>query len=231
MLKSAMRSNLLTALLTACAVIITALVVRREFFPSGASGTSPSQSQVVHDVRDWEDLHTVGNVLGSATAPLKIVEFSDFQCPYCARVQPEVTAIIEEHAGQVAFVYRHYPLESLHPHAFTAALAAECAAAQGHFKVFHDTVFRLQDSIGLLPWRAFGARAKIQDLDAFDACIRENRFRDRVLADMRDGKQAGVRGTPSFGLAGTMVTGSSAIPYLRERIRYLLAERLGLVTK
>jgi protein-disulfide isomerase len=198
-------SNLLTSVLVLCAVVVTSLVVRREIFPPDAR-----KSLVQVPVENWQSFAATGSALGAGEAPIRVVEFSDFQCPFCARVAPELRAVQRRYPGKVTVVYRHFPLESIHPHAFSAAVAAECAGAQDRFEAFHDALFAAQDSIGTRPWSAFAIQAAVADTAAFGRCVREQRFEARVRQDLEDGRRAGVAGTPSFIFGGQMVTGSAA---------------------
>ena len=200
-------SNLLTTVLVVCAVIITGLVARRELF---APGPAPAPVTVV-PVENWQSFAATGSALGASNAPVQIVEFSDFQCPFCARVAPELRQLQERYPGQVAVVYRHFPLESIHPHAFAAAVAAECAGEQGRFQAFHDALFAGQDSIGKQPWSAYATQAGIANAAEFDVCVREQRFAERVRRDMEDARAAGVEATPSYIFGGRMMTGTAGI--------------------
>lgn len=208
-------SNLLTAVLVVCAVTITGLVVRRELF---ARGAEPS-SLIDVKVDNWQSFAATGSALGTPQAPVRVVEFSDFQCPFCARVTPELRQLQQRYPGKVAVVYRHFPLENIHPHAFAAAVAAECAGEQNRFEAFHDALFAGQDSIGKRPWSAYAAQAAVPDAGAFDRCVREQRFAGRVREDMRAAQRAGIDGTPSFIFGGRMVSGSNAIPEMEKWIK------------
>lgn len=199
-----------TAVLSCCAVLLTAVVLRREFAPQPATATD------VRDVPDWQRVGQHGNLIGNPEAPMRVVEFSDFQCPYCAQVRGDLAELIERNPGRVALVYRHFPLEGAHPHARKAALAAECAAAQDRFTPFHDALFLKQDSIGKLPWARFATDAGVSDLDEFARCVSEERFRDRVERDVTEGRRIGVRGTPSFVFDGKLMSGSNALEALNK---------------
>lgn len=208
-------SNALTGVLVVCAVVVTGLLVRREF--ADARPTSPAIA--VGSVANWRELAATGSIIGSPDAPLKIVEFSDFQCPSCARSRVALEAIQAEHPDLVALVYRHFPLTDIHPHALPAAIAAECAGEQARFGAYHDALFQQQDSIGARPWRGFAKDAGVRDLDAFDACVRAERPRSRIAADMASGQGLRVSGTPTFIFRERMVSGTTSIPLLAEWVR------------
>ncbi|HEX2095714.1 MAG TPA: DsbA family protein [Longimicrobiaceae bacterium] len=200
-----MIGNLSSAILVVCAVIVTSLVVRREFFARPV-GAQPA----VREVEEWAGLDDVGNVMGSRAAPLQIVEFSDFQCPFCAKVKGDLKKLREKYGDRVAVVYRHFPLTAIHPHAVAAAVASECAGAQGRFEPYHDALFAQQDSIGKKGWSDFARVAGVPDLQEFDACTRSEQVQARVAEDVEAAKKAEVDGTPSFVFQGKMISGSGA---------------------
>lgn len=208
-------SNALTGVLVVCAVIVTGLLVRREF--GGAKSTSPVVA--VDSVVNWKELAATGSIIGSPDAPLKIVEFSDFQCPSCARSRIALEAIRAEHPDLVALVYRHFPLTDIHPHALPAAIASECAGEQARFGAYHDALFQHQDSIGAKPWRRYAEEVGVKDLDAFEKCVQEERPRSRIASDMASGQGLSVSGTPTFIFRERMVSGTTSIPMLAEWVR------------
>ena len=154
-------STATTVVLTLCALVLTGILVRREFFP-GITATAP------REVEHWSQLASAGHTMGPANAPVRILEFSDFQCPYCARLQPTLQAIRAKYPDRVAVVYRHFPLAD-HPHAMQAALASECAAAQGRFERFHDILFAAPDSISLISSRIAIIASQKRSSSAFDS--------------------------------------------------------------
>ncbi|HEV2146822.1 MAG TPA: DsbA family protein [Longimicrobiaceae bacterium] len=213
-------SDALTLVMVVCAVVVTGLVVRREFFPP--AGDTP---RAVRQVENWEAAAAEGSLLGSAEAPVRIVEFSDFQCPFCARVQPGLKRLQQEHPGKVTIVYRHLPLQEIHPHAFEAALAAECAGAQGRFEPYHDALFEMQDSIGSRDWGRYAEDAGVADLQEFRQCVAERRFESRVRRDMEEAERIGVRGTPVFIFDGKMISGADAPDQLAVWVREAVRRR------
>lgn len=166
--------------LFACALILTILVVRREF---GVPSDKVEPSTRLVRVEGWRQYARRGHVFGSAEARITIVEFSDFQCPFCRELAPRLKRLRVSYPEDVRVVYRHYPLQLIHPHAYRAAVAAECAEDQGRFEAFHDSLFVKQDSIGVLSWGRFGKRAGMGDTTAFVFCI----LRTDTLKRLRDG--------------------------------------------
>lgn len=219
-------ANVLTVVLTLCAVIVTGLVVRREFF----APQPPDPSRPV-EVEGWEPLARNASVLGAADAPVRIVAFSDFQCPFCARVNEGLERVRANDPQRVAIVFRHFPLEAIHPHAKAAGNAAECAGAQGRFEAYHDALFAAQDSIGKRSWDGFAQEAGVPDLAEFGRCVAEGRFAARVASDQEAGEKLGVSGTPSFIFDGKMITGADAPERLDAWVKEALAREGGTVAR
>ena len=147
---------------------------------------------------------------GPADAPVTIVEFSDFECPYCARLAPVLDEVKRRYAGTVRVVYRHYPLTGIHPDAWKAAEASLCAHEQGRFWEFHDLLFAEQGALAVADLKAKAARLDL-DTEAFALCLDSGRHYKAVLADLRAGDAAGVSGTPAMFINGRLVDG--AVPF------------------
>lgn len=190
-----------SALLVLCALTVTGLLVRQQLVPRSAEAAVS-----VTNVKEWQALSRVGNRMGPPQPQLTIVEFSDFQCPFCAQAAESLTGVRERHP-EVTVVYRHLPLQA-HPHAFAAAVASECAAEQGAFQAYHDRLFQHQDSIGVTPWDRIAERTGVRDLARFRACLREDGPRNRVNRDRAAALRLGATGTPAFITNGKMFSGS-----------------------
>ena len=146
-------------------------------------------------------------IIGDPNAPITIIEFSDFQCPFCARFHAQtLPLLIDEYIdkGQVKLVYRDFPLQNIHPNAVPAAVAAECANEQNSFKPMHDILFdnqaqwsntSIEDAIIL-----FGEYATVIGIDReeFDSCLISGKFIEDVRNDLIDGRNYGIEGTPGF---------------------------------
>ena len=139
--------------------------------------------------------------MGAKDPKVTIVEFSDFQCPYCARAIEPVKALVEAFPDQVAVYFLHFPL-SFHEQAMPAAKAAVCAQKQGKFWPMHDKIFEKQSAMSDSDLASY-ARGLELDMKAWDACMADPKTEAFVKADMAQGTDAGVSGTPSFYVNGT----------------------------
>jgi protein-disulfide isomerase len=157
---------------------------------------------------------------GPAGAPVEIVEFSDFQCPFCLRAYPTVKQVLRTYGDQVRFVYRHYPLPS-HPNARPAAEASQCADDQGQFWAYHDRLFADQGKLSDEDLRRVAADLGL-DTARFNTCFESRKHSDRVEADIRAGNDAGITGTPAFFVNGRLVAG--AVPF--EMLKRVIDEEL-----
>ena len=158
---------------------------------------------------------------GPEGAPVTIVEFSDFQCPFCDRVRPSLLALLEDYPEELRLVYRHFPL-SAHPLASPAAEASACAGEQERFWTYHDLVFENQAELSEEKLFEFANTAAL-DLEIFRVCFEEGRYQEQVRADYRAGLEAGVRGTPAFFVNGRPLSGADAESDLRLMIERELA--------
>ena len=144
---------------------------------------------------------------GAVDAPVTIVEFSDFECPFCARVGPILRQLEEAYGGKVRRVYRQFPLVTLHPRAKKAAEASLCADEQQRFWAMHEALF--EQPLALEP-SDLSAKAQWLGLDMqrFGACLDSGRFSARVEQDLQEGVRVGVTGTPAVFINGRMVSGA-----------------------
>jgi len=197
-------SDVLTGVLVGCALVVTAAVARREIFPAAAQGPDMKPRAV----DNWAELVSAGQWLGRSDAPVRIVEFSDFQCPFCARTHPAVEAVRRRHPERVAVLYRHFPLDAIHPYARPAAVASECAAEQGRFAELATLLFARQDSLGAMPWSRFAVGAGVPDTAAFARCVRESRTMPAVDRDAKVGAATKIEVTPTLVINGILRPGA-----------------------
>lgn len=153
---------------------------------------------------------------GDKSAKLTLIEFSDYQCPFCARFFRETLPQIEKEyvsTGKLKYVYRDFPIEAIHPDAFKAHQAANCAGEQGKYWEMHDRLFQNQNQLGAaeLPKHAQAIGLKTAE---FEECLKSGRHGTEIRKDMEDGQKAGVQGTPTFFL-GVQEADGKTIKILR----------------
>ena len=161
------------------------------------------------------------HMLGPAHAVVTVVEYGDFECPNCKQAAPAVKILMARFAGRVRFVYRHFPLEGVHPHALQAALAAEAAGAQGKFWPMHVRLFDSQSHFKLPQLRGYAERLEL-DMGRYDADMAEQVYLQRVREHIESGEKSGVRGTPAFFVEGAIQDVSFGLQHLFERVEEAL---------
>lgn len=148
---------------------------------------------------------------GPDNAPIEIVEYSDFQCPACGKVQSYLGDLLTKYEGKIRLIFRHYPLPG-HQHALSAHTAAECAQEQAQFWVYHDRLYQEQAVWSAMPdpLERFLSYAKEQgiELEKFGQCLVNPEVAKRIAKEKRSGQLAGVRSTPSFVVNGQLFAGS-----------------------
>jgi protein-disulfide isomerase len=158
------------------------------------------------------------HLIGSPNAPITLVEYGDYQCPYCAAAHRQVKRLLEELGDQVAYVFRHFPLTQVHPQSMQAAEAAEAAGAQGQFWEMHDLLFDNQAALDHASLISY-ADALGLDVPRFLKDLREHRFESRIRRDFMDGVRSGVNGTPTFFINGVRHEGGYTFEALLDAIQ------------
>jgi protein-disulfide isomerase len=158
---------------------------------------------------------------GPANAPVTIVEFSDFQCPFCLRVMPTLKRVKQTYGDKVRIVWKDFPLTQIHPQAFKAAEAGNCAREQGKFWEYHDRLFANQQALQPEYLKKYAADAGL-DTAKFNACLDTAKYSDRVQEQMGVGTGLGVSATPAMFINGRLVSGAQ--PY--ETIAAVVDEEL-----
>lgn len=143
---------------------------------------------------------------GPADAPLSLVEYGDFECPFCGDAFSIIQQVRRRLGDRLVFVYRHYPVPRVHPNAQRAAEASEAAAAQGRFWEMHDHLFRHQPSLAEPDLIRHAATLGL-DADRFGRELHERMYAERVREDLVSGTESGVQGTPTFFVNGVLHTG------------------------
>lgn len=179
------------------------------FFPQGMEikETDLLGKDAVFEVSADDD-----TVKGQANAPVTIIEFSDFQCPFCAKFVKEILPQLDKEyiqTGKVKLIFRDFPLE-FHPDAQKAAEAAECAGEQGKYWEMHDSLFQYQNKLDVESLKVYAGELGI-DMTQFNKCLDKGDMAEEVKKDFAEGQKYGITGTPAFFINGKLVTG--AMPY------------------
>jgi protein-disulfide isomerase len=175
-------------------------------------------------------------ILGKSDSPVTLIEFSDYQCPFCRKFfQDTFPALKAEYidTGKIRYVFRDSPLDRIHPKARRAAEAAHCAGEQGKYWEMHDLIFQHQRALEVENLKEYAGWLKV-DATSFDACLDEGRYSAKIQKDKDDGATAGVRGTPTFfvgrtrpddSIEGVSIRGAQSVIVFRQEIEKLLAEK------
>jgi protein-disulfide isomerase len=155
--------------------------------------------------------------LGPKDAPVTIVEFSDFQCPYCSRVVATVKEVARLYPKQVRLAFRDFPIVGLHPKAPKAHEAARCAGEQGKFWEYHDLLFESQAHVTIADFKRFAGQLNLDGKD-FAACLDSGKYAAAVQADVQEGARLGITGTPTFFINGRLVVGALPLETFRRMI-------------
>ncbi|GAC1597213.1 MAG: thioredoxin domain-containing protein [Myxococcales bacterium] len=167
------------------------------------------------------EVAATGPSKGPSNAKVTIVEFSDFQCPFCSRAAPTIDRVMKDYDGKVRLVFRHFPLD-FHPMVAKAAEAGACAADQGKFWQMHDKMFGNQQKLAVADLKASAKEIGL-DTGKFDKCLDSGEKKSAVQNDQKAGSDAGVNGTPAFFVNGVFING--AVPY--EEFKAALDRELG----
>ena len=161
---------------------------------------------------------------GAASAPVTIVEYSDFQCPFCQRVMPTIKQLRTQYGDKVRVVWKDFPLTQVHPQAFVAAQAGNCAQEQGKFWELHDQLFANQQALQPENLKKYAAAVGM-DTAKFNACLDSAKFEARVQESMAEGSKIGVQSTPTVFINGRMVSGAQPIEVFQTLIDEELARK------
>lgn len=216
------RDNIINGVLALQLVLLVVfgwqlLSIKSQIGGSGTVATNPVRAALpAQDTGDTLDPNVRQEIVvtsdehirGGADAKVTIIEYSDFECPFCGRAQPTINQVLQTYGDDVRLVYRHYPL-SFHPQAQKAAEASECAADQGKFWEFHDIVFDNQDLLqgGVTQMKKWATDIGL-NASKFNNCLDSGDKADKVLTQLSQGSALGVSGTPGFFINGVSVVGA-----------------------
>ncbi|MDP2586950.1 MAG: thioredoxin domain-containing protein [Candidatus Komeilibacteria bacterium] len=163
---------------------------------------------------EYAELNTEPHFKGNPESSVVLVEWSDFQCPACGAVFPLVKEILATYGDKIKFQYRHLPLTSIHPYAYRAAEASECAGDQGKFWEYHDLLFANQRSLTRSDLQLYAGQVEGLDAELWQDCVSSGVKSKIVDADLAEAKKQGYNSTPTFLLNGQKVDDWSALPQL-----------------
>jgi protein-disulfide isomerase len=179
---------------------------------------TPEQPQYIRYDIPSDGFHSIG----PNDAPITIVEFSDYQCPFCRRWHDEVyEPLLAAYPGKIRLVYRHLPLTSIHPDAMSAAEAAMCAGDQNVYWQYHDKLFS-SELLGANVYTQYAQELNL-DMTSFEACLNEGKFTDEIQSDSDFAVNLGVRSTPTFFINGLAVVGAQPLDIFKQIIDKELA--------
>jgi protein-disulfide isomerase len=161
---------------------------------------------------------------GAASAPITVVEFSDFQCPYCRQIAPTLKQVRDKYGDKVRIVWKDFPLTQIHPQAFKAGEAGHCAAEQGKFWEYHDRLFANQQALQPTDLKKHAADLGL-DSAKFDACLDSSKYGDRVREGVAQGSRLGVNSTPTMYINGRLVSGAQPYDVIAAVIEEELSRR------
>lgn len=204
-----------TVILLLCAVVTTGIVIWKFVLQEGNGGiTKPTL------VSNWQRVQESGTRMGSRQAPVQIILFSDFECPFCAQFDRALNAVQRTYPDKIAVTLVHFPLP-MHQFAVPAATAAECAGEQGRFREMYDELFKGQQNFGSQGWDEFASRAGVRDLDQFKECIARPGENPRVSSGRRVAQSLEVSATPTVIINGWRVGPMSEVE-LRHNVQRVL---------
>lgn len=215
MMEPSRADRLATVITAACALVATAWLI---FGPQQLPRERAEDTAIGLSSAEWAEVVAGGNRMGPANRDADLVIFVDYQCPWCRVLEERMDLLRKTRFADLAVIYRHFPIEQLHPHARDASLAIECAAQQERFVPFHRALFAAQDSIGHITWGTFATRAGVRNLERFDACIANPETRVRTERDEALARDLGLRGTPAILASGKRYRGTPDTAKLAEII-------------
>jgi len=181
--------NVTTAIITVLAVVMAIRAFNAR--------SNQSHGLETRAIRNGAIYGTHGHLVGDTTAPVRVVEFFDYRCPFCRRADAAIDTLLRRYDGKVAFVYRHFPIHE-QSGAIDAAVASECAGRQGHFFFMHRYLLNYSGAYDEEPWQTHAANAGMKDLAAFEACMTDSSARSAILRDVSVAQSLGIESTPTF---------------------------------
>ena len=194
-------------------ILIALGLVFNSYFSSKSETAKPTPTSQLKEIIINENDH----IQGSADAPVTIVEWSDFQCSYCSAFHETMNRVKADYGDQVRWVFKHFPLTQIHPFAFKAAEASECADEQSKFWEYSDQLYQRQKDLSSSIFEEIAKDLNL-DQDQFKTCLSSEKYKSKVNASYQEGVKIGVRGTPGNFINGVELGGAVSYEQLRELI-------------
>lgn len=210
-----MRKNLVDAILVVCALVVTGLAVRNQF----ATPKAPRPRADPQVVAEWMDYQVPARRIGSDRAPVSMVVFSDYQCPFCRNLWSVLDSLVDESPERVAVTVRHLPIDAIHPQARQASSLAECARVDGRFHEADSLLFVWPDSVKLARWESIARAAGVRRPAEMPRCMKSREIAAIVAADSSAADRLGARGTPMLLINDRLVRGYVDLATLKDIVR------------
>jgi protein-disulfide isomerase len=192
-------SNAFTGILATCAIIMTGLCVNQYF-------TNRSTNRSERSIDDWQELLTGRKIaLGNDRSKLKIIEFTDYQCPYCRSMEPVIESMVDASAGKVAVVRYDLPLVQAHEHAMDAAIAERCAEQFGIGRDYSRQLYMAD--LSKIDYASLARNLGLRDENKFEKCVYDPKIRTRIDHDIAVAKKYDINSTPTFIINGKVIKG------------------------
>lgn len=204
------------------AVLIPLASRARSGTTATTTGTTPTTNTTPSGPVAIKAVTSDDHVRGPSDAPVTVVEYADFQCPYCGTFHPTMQRLMTDYPNKIRWVYRNFPLTSIHPEAQPAAEAAECAAQQGKFWEFADQLFSNQQSLTTAYYPEVAKNIGL-NVGKFTSCVKDGSGRAKISADVTDATQIGVSGTPTSYINGTEIPGAQPYETVKAQVDAILA--------
>jgi len=204
-------------ILLLCALLTTGVVLQRYFL--GSSAAAEFQAKYIDS---WRMDAKAGLLIGASNAKVQLLEFADFECPFCGSFHKALKSLEQKYPKQLALTFVHFPLPG-HRFAMPAARVAGCAGEQGRFEAMHEQLFEGQDQFGLKPWDDYATAAGVPDLATFDVCIKRTDPISRVEEGKALGAKWDVKGTPTIIINGWKLARPPTEGELDQMVQRILA--------
>lgn len=192
---SSLMDRIGTVAVVIAAVAVGTATVRREFFPASTANAPEVR------IERWESFRSAALALGDSGAPVTIIEFADFECPFCANLHDTMKSELLRLGNRAEYQFIHFPLPN-HAHAMQASRVAECAARQGRFAAIQDALYAKQDSFGAKPWTGFARDAGVPDSESFGVCLTDSTVDVRIRRGLAIAESLKIGGTPTLLING-----------------------------